>query len=339
MSDFVLVTEEISGPAIVIHGGAGNYLETTTPTARQERGDRLLEVARAGLDALMSKGGAHGVLTAIDEMENDPRFNAGRGAKLQRDGKARVSAAFMNGSLMRLSSVYNAEGAEHPGRLAFALQDLRDRNLDGFGARLLMGQLGVQAADLYTERTLARWQKLLDDGEEGDREGAIGDSGVDGHNLAVDAGIVLPEDGVDPTRRYGTVGAVGRDESGHLWACTSTGGRGHEHPGRISDSPTPSGTYACDQIAISATGYGEQIIDLNLCGRIATRVIDGMSLRQALHRSFEEVVRIKGEIGVIAITADGSIGYAHSTAACGVAWASQSGSLHVDRHGRRERGA
>jgi len=335
MSRFVLVTDQILGPAMVIHGGAGNYLETTTKEDRELRGDRLLELAQTGLSELLTSGGRAGVLAAIREMELDERFNAGRGSKLQRDGRVRVSAAFMDGERLRLSSVYNVEGSLHPGDLSAALQDCRDRNLDGLGAKLLMDQLGIAPSDLRTERTVSRWQRLLDDGEDGDREGAIGDSGVAGYRRAVDAGLVLPTDGVDPKNRYGTVGAVARDDQGRLWACTSTGGRGHEHVGRISDSPTPAGTYACEKVAISATGYGEQILDLNICGRIATRIIDGADLKSALHRTFEEVVAIEGELGVIAITSNGEVGYAHSTAACGVAWAGKHDKLHVDRHGRR----
>ena len=130
------------------------------------------------------------------------------------------------------------------------------------------------------------------------------------------------------------VGAVAVGATGQLWACTSTGGRGHEAVGRVSDSPTPTGNYACPQVAISATGFGEQVLDLTICGRIATRVIDGMTLEDALARTFDEVAAFGGLLGVVAITSDGVAGYAHSTDACGVAWIDAAGAEHLDRHGR-----
>jgi len=101
----------------------------------------------------------------------------------------------------------------------------------------------------------------------------------------------------------------------------------------VSDTPTATGNYACPAVALSATGFGEQIMDLNLCGRVATRLLDGASLEQALTTTFEEVAAFDGLVGVIAITPDGVAGYAHSTEACGVAWVDGSGALHVDQHG------
>lgn len=386
MTRFYLHVERLSAPAIVVHGGAGAYLQTTTAEQRQSRGDRLLEIARLGLQSTVEQGVEEGVLQAICAMEVDPRFNAGFGSKLQRDGEVRVSAALMNGARTRLSGIYNALACLHPSRLAAALQKEGDRNLDATGAALLMKRLQMDTWDLRTKQTIARWQDLLQAGDTADAEGAIGDAGVEGLDKARDAELPVPEDleqlktspasgrksreeaisgargpdhgtegdeevapsvkavqrSVNPLERneqdddrFGTVGAVAIGPSGDTWACTSTGGRGHEHPGRISDTPTPAGNYACPEVAISATGFGEQILDLNVCGRIATRVIDGMSLENALRRTFEEVADFNGLLGVIAITRDGYAGYAYSTEACGVAWADQRGTVHVDPHGRR----
>jgi L-asparaginase len=146
-------------------------------------------------------------------------------------------------------------------------------------------------------------------------------------------GVDVPEEFLPPEdQRHGTVGAVALGLDGALWAATSTGGRGHEQPGRISDSPTPAGNYACEVVALSATGFGEQILDLNLAGRIATRMIDGMSLTQALQKTFLEVEHRRALLGIIAVGRDGSLGYAHSTEACGVAWRTGDGQRGLDRH-------
>src|SRR5690606_37768218 len=102
----------------------------------------------------------------------------------------------------------------------------------------------------------------------------------------------------------------------------------------VSDTPTPAGNYSCPRVAISATGFGEQILDLNVCGRIATRVLDGATLEDALRRTFDEVVAHGGLLGVIAITDKGVAGYAYSTEACGIAWVDDDGNSHIDPHGR-----
>ena len=124
------------------------------------------------------------------------------------------------------------------------------------------------------------------------------------------------------------------------WARTSTGGRGHEAVGRVSDTPTPAGNYASGEVAISATGFGEQILDLNVAGRIATRVTDGLSLEESLRRTFDVVHLHKGLLGVIALTREGVVGYAHSTEACGVAFTQTAGSTSTsmdDHPARRQR--
>ena len=207
----------------------------------------------------------------------------------------------------------------------------------------MMAELGVGSADLRTPQNIARWKALVADGVAIDPEAAIGDADDVELGQALAANVPVPEDLRSPsggpelpedTERYGTVGAVAVDAQRRLWACTSTGGRGHEGVGRLSDSGMPAGNYACPHVAISATGFGEQIIDWDVCGRIATRVTDGASLEGALRRTLDEVSAAGGLLGVIAVTADGVAGYAYSTEACGVAWADAYGQSHIDPHGR-----
>jgi L-asparaginase len=338
MAGYTLELSRVPLPAIIIHGGAGAYLKTTTRERRLKRGRTLRAAAEVGHRALETGGARRGVLAAIEELERDPGFNAGYGSRLQRDGVVRVSAALMDGKTQRMSAVYNVKGCLHPSRLADALQSRPDRNLDGEGAALLMQELGVAPEDLRSPGSLERWRKLIDGGDQVDREAAIGDAGEADLERARRARLPVPKDldsdaPPDEKDRYGTVGAVAAAADGP-WACTSTGGRGHEAVGRVSDTPTPAGNYACPQVAISATGFGEQILDLNVCGRIAARVLDGLGLEQALRRTFDEVAATGGLLGVIAITDDGHIGYAHTTEACGVAWIDGDGAVHLDRHGR-----
>jgi L-asparaginase len=339
---YTLVIEKVTLPAIVVHGGAGSYLRTTSAEQRKRRGDALGAIA-AGAHAQLA--GPHGarqaVLAAIADLERDASFNAGYGSRLQQDGVARLSAALMDGAAQRLSAVYNVRDCLHPSALAGALQERPDRNLDGEGARLLMRDLGVAPRDVRSPEAVERWRRLVAAGDGADREGAIGSAGAAELEQARAARIPMPADleraGSAPPgdeNRHGTVGAVACDASGGIWACTSTGGRGHEAVGRISDTPTPAGTYACPRVAVSATGFGEQILDLCVSARIATRMLDGASLERALRRTFDEVAAAGALLGVIAIAADGTAGYAHSTEACGVAWHDAAGRAHVDQHGR-----
>ncbi|HZO15347.1 MAG TPA: isoaspartyl peptidase/L-asparaginase [Polyangiaceae bacterium] len=327
-----LVVERLVPPVLLIHGGAGAYLQTTTREHRIRRGKKLAAIVEKAHRQFAEAGVREAVLDAVAALEADPSFNAGYGARLQQDGVARVSAAIMDGSALRLSAVYNVRDCVHPSRLAAALQDRADRNLDGEGARALMDELGIAPRDLRSPESIARWEKLRASGDRADREAAIGDDSVE---KARAAELPVPEDLralVGDEDRHGTVGAVGCDASGAIWACTSTGGRGHEVVGRVSDTPTPAGTYACSVVGLSATGFGEQIIDLNVCGRIAARMLDGVSLEQALRRTFEEVANASGLLAVIAVGADGTAGYAHTTEACGVAWIDARGRVELDRN-------
>ncbi|MCB9726937.1 MAG: isoaspartyl peptidase/L-asparaginase [Deltaproteobacteria bacterium] len=337
MSAPTVFSSRVERPAVLVHGGAGTYLAATTAEQRRERGAAMAEAARLGLGALRTDGGAAGVLAAVARLEADPRFNAGRGGRLQQDGRCRLSAALMDGARLRLSAVYNVQDCLHPSALAAALQERVDRNLDGEGARALMTTLGVPLAEVRTSANIERWRALVADTSVADPDSAVGDAGEEGLRAVREAaadgtgtsGALPPED-----RRHGTVGAVSLGADGVLHACTSTGGRGHESPGRVSDSPTPAGNYACSRVAVSATGVGEQILELNVAARIATRMLDGMTLRDALTRTFVEVADHGGVLGVIALSADGELGYAHTTEACGVAWLDATGAAGLDPHSR-----
>jgi L-asparaginase len=333
MSLFTLVTKKLPLPVLVIHGGAGAYLKTTTSAQRAARGATMANIVKEGFAVLQAKGAREAVLSAIAALERDPSFNAGLGSKLQQDGRARLSCSLMDGKRTRLSAVYNVQDCLHPSLLADALQSRGDRNLDGEGARILMRELGTPLFDVSTQNSRQRWRELVAQQDTADAEAAIGDAGRDSLDAARAANIQVPQDLEQLKNKFGTVGAVAVDINGEIWACTSTGGRGHEHVGRVSDSPTPAGNYACPQVAISATGFGEQILDLNVAGRIATRVLDGQSLEGALQKTFDEIARAAGLLGIIAVTNDGTAGYAHTTEACGVAWMGGDGALHIDKDG------
>src|SRR5690606_20058916 len=104
-----------------------------------------------------------------------------------------------------------------------------------------------------------------------------------------------------------TVGCVAIDKDGNLAAATSTGGKGFEIVGRISDSATVAGNYANTFCAVSCTGVGEDIVSNATAAKIVTRVTDGLSLKKAFDKTFAELKEINGFAGAIAIDRDGNI--------------------------------
>lgn len=118
------------------------------------------------------------------------------------------------------------------------------------------------------------------------------------------AGVVAE---VSPNARRGTIGVVALDQYGRISAGTSTGGKGLEKVGRVSDSAMPAGNYANSYAGVSCTGIGEDIIDECLAAKIVIRVTDGLSLNEAMEKSMKEAWENKRDLGAIAISRTGNI--------------------------------
>jgi len=185
----------------------------------------------------------------VRQLEDNPLFNAGRGAKLQADGKARLSCAIMNGAAHRFAGVSNIEGFDHPSEISLSLMEERDRNLIGREASRYAMSLGKNLHSPVTVERYMEWKK--------NKEG-----------------------------RTGTVGCIALCPEGKTAAMTSTGGRGMERPGRMSDSATPAGNFANHFGAASCTGAGEDILEAGLAISVLTRLEDHMNLQEAVSRSF-----------------------------------------------------
>ena len=104
----------------------------------------------------------------------------------------------------------------------------------------------------------------------------------------------------------GTVGCVAIDKNGNLAAATSTGGKGFELVGRISDSATVAGNFANKFAAVSCTGVGEDIVSNATAAKIVTRVTDGMKIEEAFDKTFTELKEVDGFAGAIAIDSNGN---------------------------------
>jgi beta-aspartyl-peptidase (threonine type) len=257
--------------AIVVHGGAGRWPEEAHERAREgvERAVRAGHaVLEAGGDALSA------VQAAVIVLEDDPVFNAGRGAVLDERGFIAHDAAVMRGADRAAGAVAAIKGIRNPVTAArTVLDEGRHVMLVGESAGLYARQAGLVTAPEAWFRTEERRQAF----ERGDDE------------------------------RGGTVGAVARDAGGGMAAATSTGGSSGKHPGRVGDSPlVAAGTWADDATAaISCTGDGEAIIRVALAHEIdALMRHAGLSLAEACGRALAGLEHL-GTAGVIAVGADG----------------------------------
>lgn len=266
------------GAVIALHGGAGSW--DPKDSAIKSATEALAAIARDCLAALaQSMAPLDVVVQAVKAMELDPRFNAGRGATFQADAQARLTAALMDGPKLTFSGVIAASYMTHPSLLARHLQGESSRVLAPPGTELLARKLGLPVESQATPERVAKWVERAKTG------GSFCD----------------------------TVGCVLRTAAGGLYAGTSTGGRGYEFPGRVSDSATVAGTYCSDWLGVSATGTGEEIVDDAVAARLETRRRDGMSLEDASRRTFAEAVKRKRSYGWITLDRDGAWGATWTT--------------------------
>lgn len=275
-------------PKLIIHGGAGSSLRSKGGAEVVRRSlfkiiEEVYLLLQSGTDARSA------VIRGCQLLEDDPRFNAGTGSVLQSDGQIRMSASLMDGIRQRFSGIINVSRVKNPIDLATFLQNCDDRVLSDYGALELLRELQFPSYDPLTEVRLQEWML--------EREG----------NFTKEmAGVVAERELVTEAGR-GTIGVVALDSGGQLAAGTSTGGKGFERIGRVSDSAMPAGNYANLHAAISCTGIGEDIIDECLAPRIVVRVTDGMSLLAAFQKSFLEAEQRNRDFGAIGIDVTGAI--------------------------------
>ncbi|MEB3215429.1 MAG: isoaspartyl peptidase/L-asparaginase [Nostocales cyanobacterium 94392] len=279
-------------PKLIIHGGAGSSLKDKGGVDTVRRS--LYQVVEQVYSFLMSGGSANeAVVKGCQMLEDNPCFNAGTGSVLQSDGQIRMSAALMDGTAQSFSGVINLTRVQNPIQLAQFLQSSSDRVLSDYGAAELARELGIPSYNPLTDTRLEEWLQERQDNFKKTMAGVVAQKELVSNNNA----------------RRGTIGVVALDSQGNLCAGTSTGGKGFERIGRVSDSAMPAGNYATKYAAVSCTGIGEDIIDECLAPRIVVRVGDGMTLKDAMERSFVESQENKRDLGAIALDSKGTIAW------------------------------
>ena len=271
--------------AIVIHGGAGPKL---TNKIQEERvATSLKNIVRKSYEKLVNGESAIQVAVfAASMLEDDPQFNAGTGGKLQSDGVARLSCSLMDGFTSKFSGVINLESTKNPIQVAQKLLNEKDRVLSGEGAQKYARSQEFSNYNPITPESLAEWK---------DRK---------------------ERNNVDElTQLTGTIGVVCVDLQGRTAAATSTGGKGMEIVGRVSDSATVAGNFASANAAVSCTGVGEELVESAVAVKIVTRVDDGASLEEAFKKTFSEFRNRKGRGAAIGVDKNGNV-YVDFTTEC-----------------------
>jgi beta-aspartyl-peptidase (threonine type) len=278
---------------IIVHGGAG---PDSDHIHKNEEGYRkgIEEAIKAGYEVLEKGGSAiDAVEAAVNSLENNPLFNAGRGSAINAKGEVEMCASIMDGKTRNSGSVVIVKNVKNPVSLAKAVMMNTDYiSLGAHGALDYARRISIQLEpDSYfvTEHQYDVYEKKRKDEFLGTRE--------------------IAEEQVR-NRMHGTVGAVALDQKGNLAAATSTGGTENSKEGRVGDSGMLGiGTFANNETcAVSCTGDGEYIIRGVLAHSIASAMkYRGVSVKEACkYVIHEENAGIKGDIGAIGIDKDGN---------------------------------
>lgn len=274
--------------AIAVHGGAGTISpKNITPEIERDLRSGLAQAIEAGHAILRDDGASlDAVVAAVRVLEDDPLFNAGRGAVFTSAGTHEMDAAIMDGNTLVAGAVGCIKRIRNPIYLARAVMEKSPHlMLVGEGAERFAREMRLEFADENYFCTEQRWQAL---------------------QRVQKAGTSVTSD----QDRHGTVGAVALDQAGNLAAATSTGGNTNKRPGRVGDSPIiGAGTYASNEsCAVSATGDGEYFMRL-VTGHDVAALIEyrGLSLADAAQLVIDKVTKLGGSGGLIAIDREGNI--------------------------------
>lgn len=301
--------------AMVLHGGAG-IIERASMNPQTEADYRaaLKQALEAGT-AVLDRGGSSldAVEAAIRVMEDNPLFNAGRGAVFTADGKIQLDAAIMDGATLRAGAVADVTHTRYTISLARAVMEKTPFVfLAGAGADEFSRQAGLEQVDqsfFFTER---RWQSLV---KQLKKEGLPIPPRPEG--APPEPKEPMAEIEPEEAHKFGTVGVVALDRAGNIAAGTSTGGTQAKRWGRVGDSPViGAGTYASNQsCAVSATGTGEYFIRLTVAREVCALVeYKNMPLQAAADEVIHtELAALHGDGGLIAITPDGQLAWSFNT--------------------------
>lgn len=273
--------------AVALHGGAGTISQDLPDSVKQQYYQGLEQAVRTGQIVLREGGSAlDAVEQVVRNLENNPLFNAGKGAVFTAEGTHELDAAIMDGSTMEAGAITGVTTVKNPVSLArIVMEESRHIFFSGQGAESYADQTDVERVEneyFFTQNRYDAWQR------------------TQGQSMN------QPDWGTDS--KFGTVGAVALDMDGNLAAATSTGGMTNKQFRRVGDVPIiGSGTFANHIAAVSATGWGEKIMQQVSANTIANLVeFGGYDLEGAVNFLLEERLQ-PDEAGFIAVDSEGNI--------------------------------
>lgn len=288
--------------AIALHGGAGTISQNLPDSIVQEYYDGLEAALNVGEEVLSNGGSA---LDAVEQvviaLEDNPLFNAGRGSVFTKDGTHELDAAIMDGSTLAAGALTGLTTVKNPVTLARdVMENSRHIFFSGTGAEEYADETGVERVDndfFHTERRYQQWLDAQDD-----------------QAMLREPHEKTLYDWIEDLK-FGTVGAVALDREGNLASATSTGGMTNKQFGRVGDVPIiGSGTFANHVAAISATGWGEQIMRNVSANTIANYMeFNDETLDNAMNFVLNERLD-PGDAGFIAVDSNGNISMKMNTA-------------------------
>jgi len=287
--------------AVVIHGGAGVIERSEMDEATEAAYRQSLSDALDTAGAILAEGGSalDAVEAATRLLEDDPKFNAGRGAVFTSEGANELDASIMRGSDLQAGAVASVTSVRHPISLARAvMEDNPHVMLIGAGAERFAAEQGLELVDpafFFTER---RWTSMVRrNAERGMAEPPRPEGAPEAEPIEEGALDLMARE-----HAFGTVGVVALDQSGEVVAGTSTGGTTAKRWGRVGDSPIlGAGTYAEGQCGVSATGTGEYFIRRAVTARICMLIdIGGLDAQAAADQVvMDELVEMGGDGGIV----------------------------------------
>jgi len=304
---------------LVVHGGAGTIERSKMTPEREHEYRSGIERALAAGYEILKRGGSSLDATeaAVRVLEDDPHFNAGKGAVFTNVGTNELDAAVMDGQTFKAGAVACLKHIKNPVSLARLVMEKSGHvMMDGEGAEAFAKENGIEIVDQKYFYTKERWD-ALEKVKAAEKKG-----GPAGKKF-----IISDQD------RHGTVGAVALDQHGDLAAATSTGGTTNKRAGRVGDSPViGAGTYANNATcAVSATGDGEYFIRATIGHDISALMeYRGMSLKEAAQTVLDKVAKLGGTGGLIAIDRRGNIALPFNTSGMYRGYADPSGKFVIE---------
>lgn len=290
---------------LVIHGGAGTLNKSQFTSVLEAKYKSGLDSALLVGNAILEKGGTalDAVEATVKVLENNPLFNAAKGAVFTNEGVNELDAAIMDGKTLTAGSIAGVRTIKNPITAARAVMEKSEHVLlSGRGAEAFAAAQGIEMVDPSYFYTPERWKGL---------QRAKQRDSIDQLKKVEQIAYAAELDAERRKDKYGTVGAVALDIHGNLAAATSTGGMTNKKWGRIGDAPIiGSGTYANNNtVAISCTGWGEYFLRLVMAKSISDRMeYGGQSLALASETLvMKELPALGGDGGLIAVDKNGNI--------------------------------